>query len=174
MSLVYPKVFSRLKFVLHLSSLDAIIFCTVCLYEVLTFIYPVQISPLLIKLTFSTNIAPRGLLHPTSLNITGLVPYRKFLKREIQIGMSFIMHDYVIDCDYRRVWDSWLDLLHALMKHVTTFYRWLLHTHTHTHTHTHKLVSTITSSLPLLGRVPKRTFPFLWVSELPPSSAIGL
>jgi hypothetical protein len=37
---------------------------------------------------------------------------------------------------------------------------------------THKLVSTVTSTLPLLGiGFQRRTFPFLWVPELFPASA---
>jgi hypothetical protein len=41
------------------------------------------------------------------------------------------------------------------------------HTHTHTNTHTHTLVSTDTSSLPLLDNVfQRRIYPFLWVQEL--------
>jgi hypothetical protein len=48
-----------------------------------------------------------------------------------------------------------------------------LHLHLHTHTHTHILVSTVTSSLPLLGSGFQRWtfFPFLCVPELFPASA---
>jgi hypothetical protein len=41
-----------------------------------------------------------------------------------------------------------------------------------THTHTHTLVSTVMSSLPLLGSgFQWRTFPFFWVPEISPASA---
>jgi hypothetical protein len=43
---------------------------------------------------------------------------------------------------------------------------------THIHTHIHAPVSTVTSSLPLLGSgFQPRTFLFLWVSKLSPASA---
>jgi hypothetical protein len=48
----------------------------------------------------------------------------------------------------------------------------LQYTVTRTHTNIHVLVSTVTSSLPLLDSAfQRRTFPFLWVSELSPASA---
>jgi hypothetical protein len=47
-----------------------------------------------------------------------------------------------------------------------------VHCYTHTHARMHTLVSTVTSSLPLLtSGFQRRTFPFLWVPELSPTSA---
>jgi hypothetical protein len=67
-------------------------------------------------------------------------------------------HDF---SDYKLVLDWWLDLLDSLIQRVTIQF-----------TVTHTLLSTVTYSLPLLGSgYQRRTFPFLWVSELSLASA---
>jgi hypothetical protein len=64
---------------------------------------------------------------------------------------------HLLDCDYRRGLDWWLDLLHA----VDTARDYILQ---FTITHTLLLMSTVTPSLPLLGSgFQRRTFPLLWV-----------
>jgi hypothetical protein len=59
-----------------------------------------------------------------------------------------------MDCDCRRVFDWWPDLLDSLIQCVTTLYSSPLYAraraHTHTHTHTHTLLSTLTSLMLLL------------------------
>jgi hypothetical protein len=82
----------------------------------------------------------------------------------IQIsGLNYYIFT-ILECDYRRVLDWWSDLLDCLIQRVTTLYSTLLHTHS--------LVSTVTSSLPLLGSsFQRRTFVFLWFPELSPTSA---
>jgi hypothetical protein len=73
-----------------------------------------------------------------------------------------------MECDYRRVFDWWSNLLDSLIQCMTTLYSTLLHTHTHTHA----LVFTVISSLPLLGSSFQWwTFPFLWVPKLSLASA---
>jgi hypothetical protein len=72
-------------------------------------------------------------------------------------------HDF---SDYRRVLEWWLHLLDYLTQRATTLYSTMLHTHIGLP------VSTVTSSLPLLGSdFRRRRFPFLWVPELPLASA---
>jgi hypothetical protein len=62
---------------------------------------------------------------------------------EIPLGILAVFHIstskyyHVYRCEYRRVLDLWLDLLHSLVHRVSTIYVSLLHT----------LVSTVMSSL---------------------------
>jgi hypothetical protein len=67
---------------------------------------------------------------------------------------------HVIGCDYRWVLGSWPDVLALL--HFTVDYYTCTHRHTHTLTRGHTVVSTVTSSLPLLDSgFHQSTFPFL-------------
>jgi hypothetical protein len=69
-----------------------------------------------------------------------------------------------MECDYRRALVWWPDLLHPLIQRVTTDYSSLLHTN--------RLVSTVTSSIPLPGSgFQRRTSPLFSVPELCPASA---
>jgi hypothetical protein len=77
-------------------------------------------------------------------------------------GPSRLPCYHVMECDYSRGFDWWPDLLHTLIQRITTLYISLLHT----------LMSTVTYTLPLLGRgFQRRTFSFLWIPELSPASA---
>jgi hypothetical protein len=69
-------------------------------------------------------------------------------------------HDFM-EHGYGRVLVWWPDLLDFLILRVATFNITLLHTH--------RLVSTVTSSLPLFcSGFEQRTFPFLWLPEQSP------
>jgi hypothetical protein len=56
--------------------------------------------------------------------------------RKTSDGVPKFCHVFV-ECDYRRVLDSWPNLLGSLLQRVTTLYSSLLHTHTHTSVHSH-------------------------------------
>jgi hypothetical protein len=71
-----------------------------------------------------------------------------------------------VQSDYRRLLDLWPDLLDAYATRYYTSYVTIINTHT--------LASTVTSSLLLLGRgFQRRTFLFLWASELSSASVTG-
>jgi hypothetical protein len=71
-----------------------------------------------------------------------LLHYFKFtIHSHVTRYLISLLYCNVTECDYRRVLGWWSDLLDSLIQRVTTLYTSLLHT----------LVSTVTSSLPLLG-----------------------